>query len=181
MASSRSAWERERARSAVRRIRALTWCFVLVGDTGFEPVTSSVSRALAPAGMGVDVALTCGFVCQGCQEIQRRSVLRPHGVLMRARLSVRPGTVRGMAKLNETDLQILDFERQWWKYAGAKEQAIRERFGLSATAYYARLNALIDEPAAMAADPMLVRRLRRLRSARARARSARRLGFTVEG
>jgi hypothetical protein len=79
--------------------------------------------------------------------------------------------------LSERDQMILEFERQWWKYAGAKEQAMREKFGMSATRYYQALNALIDRPAALAADPMLVKRLRRLRAARQRARSARRLGI----
>ena len=50
---------------------------------------------------------------------------------------------------------------------------------MSATRYYQVLNALIDNPVALAADPMLVKRLRRLRSSRQRARSARRLGFEV--
>ena len=77
--------------------------------------------------------------------------------------------------LSDRDREILAFERQWWKYAGAKEQAVRELFGLSATRYYQVLNALIDSPAALAHDPMLVKRLRRMRSSRQRARSARRL------
>jgi hypothetical protein len=81
--------------------------------------------------------------------------------------------------LTEREQEILAFERQWWKYAGAKEQAIRELFDMSATRYYQVLNALIDRPDALAADPMLVKRLRRLRAARQRARSARRLGATV--
>jgi hypothetical protein len=76
--------------------------------------------------------------------------------------------------LPERDQRILALERQWWKYAGAKEQAIRELFGLSAANYYQVLNALIDTEAALAHDPMLVKRLRRLRSTRHRARSARR-------
>ncbi|MCL2091161.1 MAG: DUF3263 domain-containing protein [Micrococcales bacterium] len=79
------------------------------------------------------------------------------------------------ACLSERDQQILAFERQWWRYAGAKEQAVRELFDLSATRYYQVLNALIDEPAALAHDPMLVKRLRRMRTSRQRARSARRL------
>lgn len=83
-------------------------------------------------------------------------------------------TVAG--ELSERDREVLGFERQWWKYAGAKEQAIRELFDMSATRYYQVLNALIDSPAALAHDPMLVKRLRRLRSTRQRARSARRLG-----
>lgn len=78
--------------------------------------------------------------------------------------------------LSERDREVLGFERQWWKYAGAKEQAIRELFDMSATRYYQVLNALIDSPAALAHDPMLVKRLRRMRSTRQRARSARRLG-----
>jgi hypothetical protein len=81
--------------------------------------------------------------------------------------------------LTRRDREILAFERQWWKYAGAKEQAIRELFDMSATRYYQVLNALIDTPAALAADPMLVKRLRRLRASRQRQRSARRLGIEV--
>ncbi|TAM93504.1 MAG: DUF3263 domain-containing protein [Jatrophihabitans sp.] len=81
--------------------------------------------------------------------------------------------------LSRRDREILAFERQWWKYAGAKEQAIRELFDMSTTRYYQVLNALIDAPAALAADPMLVKRLRRLRATRQRQRSARRLGFEV--
>jgi hypothetical protein len=80
-------------------------------------------------------------------------------------------------ELTEREREILAFERQWWKYAGAKETAIRDLFDLSATRYYQILNALIDRPAALMADPMLVKRLRRLRSTRQRTRSARRLGM----
>ncbi len=78
--------------------------------------------------------------------------------------------------LREREQRMLALERQWWKYAGAKEQAIRELFDLSATHYYQILNALIDTEAALAHDPMLVKRLRRLRTSRQRARTARRLG-----
>jgi hypothetical protein len=77
----------------------------------------------------------------------------------------------------ERDQRVLAFERQWWKYAGAKEQAIRDEFDMSATRYYQVLNALIDQPEALRHDPMLVKRLRRMRAARQRARSARRLGI----
>jgi len=84
-----------------------------------------------------------------------------------------------VAGLSERDGQILAFERHWWKYAGAKEQAIRDQFQMSATRYYQVLNALIDRPEALAHDPLLVKRLRRLRAARQRARSARRLGIEV--
>lgn len=84
-----------------------------------------------------------------------------------------PGPATG---LSERDEQMLALERQWWKYAGAKEQAIRDMFDLSATHYYQVLNALIDTEAALAHDPMLVKRLRRLRTSRQKARTARRLG-----
>jgi hypothetical protein len=80
-----------------------------------------------------------------------------------------------LGELSDRDRQIIAFERQWWKYAGAKEQAIRELFDMSATGYYQVLNALIDNPAALQADPMLIKRLNRLRATRQRARSARRL------
>jgi hypothetical protein len=71
---------------------------------------------------------------------------------------------------------MLTFERQWWRSAGAKETAIPDTFGVTPTRYYQVLNALVDRPAALAADPLLVRRLRRLRSARRRGRSSDVLG-----
>jgi hypothetical protein len=80
-------------------------------------------------------------------------------------------------ELTEREREILAFERQWWKYAGAKEQAIKDLFDLSATRYYQVLNALLDRPEALVADPMLIKRLRRLRTTRQRSRSARRLGM----
>jgi len=83
------------------------------------------------------------------------------------------------AELSERDHKILDFERQWWKYSGAKEQAIRELFQMSATRYYQVLNTLLDNPAALQADPMLIKRLRRLRDFRQRSRSARKLGINL--
>ncbi|MCJ0902277.1 DUF3263 domain-containing protein [Rhodococcus sp. ARC_M6] len=81
--------------------------------------------------------------------------------------------------LTRREHDILSFERQWWKYAGAKEEAIKELFDMSATRYYQVLNALVDRPESLAADPMLVKRLRRLRASRQKARAARRLGFDV--
>jgi Protein of unknown function (DUF3263) len=87
----------------------------------------------------------------------------------------RPGT-DGPEGLSRREHEMLTFERQWWRSAGAKETAIRERFGVTPTRYYQALNALVDRPAALAADPLLVRRLRRLRSGRRRGRSAEVLG-----
>lgn len=84
--------------------------------------------------------------------------------------------VDSSSKLSERDQKMLALERQWWKYAGAKEQAIRELFDMSATQYYQVLNALIDTEDALAHDPILVKRLRRLRTSRQRERTARRLG-----
>lgn len=79
--------------------------------------------------------------------------------------------------LERRERDILLFERQWWQYAGAKEQAIKEMFDLSPTRYYQVLNAVIDNPAALAFDPLLVRRLRRMRQTRQQQRSKRRLGI----
>ena len=85
----------------------------------------------------------------------------------------------GQGELSPRDQEILAFERQWWKYAGSKEQAVRELFDMSTTRYYQVLNALIGRPEAVAHDPMLVKRLRRMRAARQKSRSARRLGVQI--
>lgn len=68
--------------------------------------------------------------------------------------------------LTPQELSILEFERQWWRYPGSKEGAIRELFSMSSPRYYQALNALLDRPEAELAYPTLVRRLRRLRDAR---------------
>src|SRR3712207_190927 len=80
------------------------------------------------------------------------------------------------AGLTRREHEMLAFERQWWRHPGAKETAIREQFGLPPTRYYQVLNALVDRPAALEADPLLVRRLRRLRAARGQRRSSQFLG-----
>ncbi|CAO5189917.1 DUF3263 domain-containing protein [Frankia sp. AiPs1] len=78
------------------------------------------------------------------------------------------------SRLAERDTRILAFEQGWWRHPGAKEEAIRAEFGLSSTRYYQILNQLIDTEAALISDPMLVRRLRRLRDQRRAARVGRR-------
>lgn len=75
--------------------------------------------------------------------------------------------------LSERDRAVLEFERRWWKHAGAKEQAIRDQFGLSSARYYQVLGRVIESPAALVHDPMLVRRLQRMRAARLNARAER--------
>lgn len=72
--------------------------------------------------------------------------------------------------LTERQRRILDFERDWTHRDGPKEDAVREEFGLSTTRYYQVLNSMIDSPAALSYDPMLVRRLQRVRDARMGAR-----------
>ncbi len=79
--------------------------------------------------------------------------------------------------LTAREHEILAFERQWWKYAGAKERAIREIFDMSPTRYYQLLNNLVEKQAALAVDPMLVKRLRRQRATRQRTRAAHKFGF----
>lgn len=79
----------------------------------------------------------------------------------------------------DREKEILEFERYWWKYAGAKERAIKDNLGMSATRYYQLLNLIIDMPDAVAYDPILVKRLQRLRAFRQRERVARRLGIQL--
>lgn len=79
-------------------------------------------------------------------------------------------STRDQPELAQRDLEILTFERTRWKFAGAKETAVREKFAMSLTRYYQVLNVLIDHPAALAVDPELVHRLQRLRAARQRHR-----------
>ena len=83
--------------------------------------------------------------------------------------------------LGERERRVLEFERHWWRHAGAKEEAIRRQFDLGPTAYYQLLSRLIDEPAALAHDPMLVKRLQRQRAARRRQRARRSLGEEPSG
>jgi hypothetical protein len=90
----------------------------------------------------------------------------------------RPAAAVGLSR-REHDM--LAFERQWWRRPGAKETAIRDRFAMTPTRYYQVLNALVDRPDALAADPVLVRRLRRVRVARRRGRTAEILGKGPSG
>ena len=83
------------------------------------------------------------------------------------------------AGLSKLEIEMLDFERTWWRYAGVKESSIKELFNLTPPAYYQLLNNLIDRDAALIADPILVKRLRRLRDQRTLARSSSKLGFTL--
>src|SRR4051794_41986870 len=86
-----------------------------------------------------------------------------------------PAVHRPARELDRREREILAFEGQWWKYAGAKEQAVRELFDMSPTRYYQVLNALIDKPEALAADPLLIKRLRRVRTSPPRTPGAPRL------
>ena len=79
-------------------------------------------------------------------------------------------------ELSQRDIDVLDFERSWWKHEGVKERAIKDRFDMSATRYYQVLNELLENPAALEYDPILVKRLQRLRLSRQRQRTARLLG-----
>jgi hypothetical protein len=79
-------------------------------------------------------------------------------------------------QLTDGDLAVLDFESRWPRHTAAKEAKIREVFGLSVARYYQRLNTVIDSPAAVRHDPLLVGRLQRTRDARAQARATRVFG-----
>jgi len=85
-------------------------------------------------------------------------------------IGARPAASLVRMALTDRDKAILDFERSWWTEAGPKDTAIRERFELSGTRYYQLLTDLLDDPDALEYDPLLVRRLRRVRERRRRAR-----------
>ncbi len=85
-------------------------------------------------------------------------------------IGARPAATLDRMALTDRDRAILDFERSWWTEAGPKDTAIRERFELSGTRYYQLLTELLDDPEALDHDPLLVRRLRRVRERRRRAR-----------
>ncbi|MBZ5732985.1 DUF3263 domain-containing protein [Nocardioides sp. TRM66260-LWL] len=78
--------------------------------------------------------------------------------------------------LDARDLDVLAFEQEWWRHAEGRDEAVRARFGLEPVAYHRLLGELIDRPEAEAAEPLLVRRLRRQRDARRRERAERRRG-----
>ena len=88
-------------------------------------------------------------------------------------MSALENTESQSSTLTDLKVRILEFERNWWRFAGAKETAIKELFDLTAPRYYQLLNDLIDREDALLAAPMLVKRLRRLREARMAARTAR--------
>jgi hypothetical protein len=86
---------------------------------------------------------------------------------------------RTRSDLDQRSREVLDFEREAWKLSVTKERAIRERFGFSPSRYHQLLHKVIDRPEALVYDPMLVRRLRRVREVRRRARTASGLGVRV--
>ena len=80
--------------------------------------------------------------------------------------------------LDERSAAMLDFERAWWNDTEPRDQAIRVRFQCSPEEYHAELTKVLDDPAAMDDDPLVVRRLKRLRL---RARKARLEGMASGG
>lgn len=83
--------------------------------------------------------------------------------------------------LDPDDLGILRFEKRPWRDGWLKGQAIAEQFGITPIRYYQRLAQLLDNPDALAADPLLINRLRRLRATRARVRTAGKQGRSSRG
>lgn len=84
------------------------------------------------------------------------------------------------ANLTELEIRILDFERENGAAAAGKDNAVLTQFGLTPARYYQVLNLVIDSPAALAYDPLLVRRLQRIRERRMRARFSFRTSNSVQ-
>ena len=76
--------------------------------------------------------------------------------------------------LTEREKDILDFEQSWWSLSVPREQAVRDRFQLTETEYVEVLEMLIATEAALEAEPLLVRRLRRMKDRRRQEHVARR-------
>jgi hypothetical protein len=75
--------------------------------------------------------------------------------------------------LDPLAVRVLEFEGAWVARTGAKASAIRAEFDVAPARYYQLLSAILDSPAALRHDPLLVRRLQRMRDARAAARASR--------
>lgn len=73
-----------------------------------------------------------------------------------------------MEGLTERQRELLDFERTWWQFDEHRDDLIRARFGCEPDEYYAELNRVLELPAAMAHDPLVVRRFHRRRLRRRR-------------
>jgi hypothetical protein len=87
-------------------------------------------------------------------------------------LAAASGQDRPLMALSARDRAILDFERTWRQRPGPKEVAIREQFRMSRSRYYELLRSLLDEPDALAYDPLTVKRAQRVRHHRRRVRIA---------
>ncbi len=82
-----------------------------------------------------------------------------------------------LGDLTDRDRAILALEAAWPRHGGMKEEVIRTKLGMSPARYYQLLGRLIDTEQALEHDPLLVRRLRRLRESRTDKRVARMRGF----
>jgi hypothetical protein len=134
-------------------------------DPGPEPVRSAAALDCAALDCAALDHAALDHAALDCAALDHAAL--DHAALDHAA----PDDVEPDDGLTERERQVLAFERQWWRHAGSKEQAIRDQFDVSSTRYYQMLNRLLDNPAALAHDPVLVKRLRRLRATRTRART----------
>jgi hypothetical protein len=124
----------------------------------------------------IDICVSLCISARSPRVLEPRVTVASLAPVSRSSTEEKAGEV---AALDLRDRELLDFEREAWKLRMPKERAIRERFGFSAARYHQLLNRAIDRPEAIAYDPMLVRRLRRIRDARRRKRTAGRLGIPL--
>ena len=139
--------ERDNLPLIVERTRAaVPSADVVVLDDNSPDGTGDVADAMAAADP--QVTITSGTVGTG----------DPVGAASEAPLPP------AQDSLSDRDRRILELESRTFRYVGSKERAIREEIGLSKVAYYVRLNALLDDPAALRAAPSVVNRLRAQRT-----------------
>lgn len=125
-----------------------------------------------------EIARQCEQLARGVEpdEAQGRRLRAVDPATQPIERPVKPEEHGSSGDLTARERGVMAFERQWWKASGEKERAVRELFDMSLTHYGRLLDALVDKPAAVRADPMLIKRLSRVRKNRQHAGSARQWG-----
>ena len=119
------------------------------------------------------VAHVLGRTCLWCRGTSRDASgdVRWGRVLVIERPAGKAGGVTSSSSpLPERARAMIEFEATWFDLDEDRHLAIRARFARSVEDYNLELNRVIDDPQALAADPLVVLRLRRQRERRRRSR-----------